>query len=328
MGLSSASRANFALGSGSFPNVELLTPRVDPIERAVIFSATAPLEKNTQYNLQIHSGGGTNALVAFDGAEFEGSTLIVFTTADDDDVTVEDADTPLPTKQDHDRLACHAYSILSNPSNCTGTYCHGGGDYFEAGNTQPVMGLSFFFPAAGADPIQLTAVGHPSVEAQDPSNVGGTPTLQPRNFPVGMAIVEPGASAASYLMYKILMRYPTPGSSPAAAYMDPTVPDLPHPGETTADDLATRMFGQPMPDPQRATEPNGGPNHTVEWSDRAILRRWIDDGAQACPCARIDENTYGCKGAPGSDAGADAGDADATAETGDAGADADASAGD
>jgi hypothetical protein len=254
--------------------------------------------------------------------------VIPFTTADDDDVTVEELDIPAPNP-------CDVY--LNVLSNCTGTYCHGGGEFFPNHNTQPAMGLNLSFAAADPndphgflDPIQLTAVGHMSVEAADPSNAGGTPTTQPRNFPMGMAIIAPGASAASYLMYKVLMRPPTLGSTPAAVYIDPTVPDLhdergqPNAGQATADDLATRMFGQPMPDPQRALEPTSDKlAQNLTWAERRKIRRWIDDGAPACPCSNpklVGDGDYVCPSS-GGDAGVDAGDAggdaatDATADT-------------
>jgi predicted CxxxxCH...CXXCH cytochrome family protein len=322
MGLSSASRANFSIGSGAFPNVELITPRVDPVERAVVFTARTPLEKNTQYSLTIHSGGGANALVAYDGAEFQGTTLLTFTTADDDDTSVADSDVSV--------APCEAYDILS--ANCSGTYCHGGGQVTErpSGNTDPAMGLNLHFPAADPsnpagflDPIQLTAVGHMANEVADPSNVGGTASVQPRNFPVGMPIISPNASSASYLMYKILMSPPSFGSDPSAAYIDPSVPDLPNAGQATADDLSTRMFGQPMPDPQRIPDPtSGSTNHALTWTERAKIRAWIDSGAPACGCKKYTD-TYACVPPPGGDAGPDGGDAgDAGSDTGtDAGSD-------
>ena len=320
MGLSSSSRANFSIDSGSFGNVEFLQPRVDNVERAVIFGLGTALAKKTQYTLHVQQGGGANALVAFDGTPFVGSLDIPFTTADDDDESLEASDVPPPDP-------CHVY--LDTFAGCLGDYCHGDGNSAENGATAPAMGLSLLFPGVSSDPrvpyvdpIQLTAVGHPSLEAEDPSAVGGTSSVQPRNFPNGMAIVAPHASAASYLLYKILARTPDPAQSSAgSAYIDPTVPDLPDPGGATAADVSAKIFGQPMPDPQR--HPNPGSNEPVQdsltWGERAEIRAWIDDGAPACPCKKpvqVTDTTYEC---PPADGGVDAADAaDATGDAGDA----------
>lgn len=332
MSPSSSARTNFSLGSGSIPSVELLQPRVDPVERAVIFGVGAPLEKNTQYELTIHSGGGPNALAAFDGAGFVGTEVIRFTTANDDVVTAAPSD---PYAARMKATPCLAYAILQA---CNGSACHGGGGDSRAA---PAMGLNLSFPGKSrdpsrpfADPIQDTAVGKPALQVQEPSAPGGPPYPDPRAFPRGMALIAPGDSAASYLLYKILMRPVAGRGNPAAAaYVDGTVPDLADPSQATADDLSTRMFGEPMPDPSRLPEPTSGhPLGELSWKERAEIRAWIDQGAPACPCKKFDDNGVcatssggdaGVDGDAASDTAAEAGDAssDSTAESGDAGAD-------
>ena len=327
MAPSSASRANFILESGSFKGIAFVDPRVDPVERAVIFTLDLrfgpPLEKNTQYQLTIHSAGGANALAAYDGAELEGTTTIVFTTANDDDVTPPDLG-PAPN-------ACEVYSILTN--NCAATYCHGGGTESSVGKTQPAMGLNLYFPAKSldpsksfADPIAATAVDQPALEVQDPSAPGGPTSRQPRDFPKGMAIVLPKQSASSYLMYKILLAPPSLGSNPAGAYLDPTVPDLPEAGQAMADDLATRMFGQPMPNPQRDPELGAAKFHALGWLERAKIRAWIDGGALPCACKDFDNN-YVCPPSSNPDAGVDSGSDSGGDSSGDTGGASDAGEG-
>jgi hypothetical protein len=306
MSPSSISRANFSVSStGGVASVGFTNIRVDPVERAIVLTVDATLNFDTDYALEIHpSSDPRAALAAVDGAPFVGNVKIPFHTTKDKTATVPE---PLDVLVN----PCDAIRILTD--NCAGSCCHGGLD--DASNVPPVEGLSL----ATNLTIQRTAVGHAAIEVQDPASPGGPGTPVPRNFPYGMPIIAPGSAAGSYLMYKILLRPPAEVRDPAP--FDSFVGDVEKPGELTANDLAHRMIGAPMPDPDRfepktpgatCSDPAGRKFGALSWGDRVLIRRWIDQGAHACPCG---EATQACEqGEPGFDGG--------LSDTGDSGSDA------
>lgn len=324
MSPSSVSRANFSISStGGVGSVGFTNIRVDPMDRTIVFTVDAVLNIDTDYALEIHPSEDPRArLAAIDGAPFVGTVKIPFhTTRDATATTAEPLDVTVNP--------CVARDVLR--SSCASACCHG------SSGTSPVLGLSL----AKGSLIQETAVGHAAIEVQDPASPGGPGTPVPRNFPYGMPIISPGSSAGSYLMYKILMRPPS-GTPRNPTPFDPFVADVEEPAVLLANELSTRMIGAPMPHPERGfldpapgqTCSDGKPAGPLPWDAVQTIRRWIDQGAKACPC---DESTPGDEcdlDTPGGDAGVDAGDAgdaendardaaasDAVTDASDAGAD-------
>ena len=306
----SVSRANFSIDSGTVRGVTSLTIRVDPVERTVVMMPADALAPDTEYVLSIHpSDAPANRLSAYDGAPYEGPGSIRFRTAGATDKGEDEG--PFDPAVD----PCAAYDVLAG--SCLGSSCHGGGDEDPTGlgRTPPAEGLSLMGKVQGGDSIQATAVGRAAVTVQAAADPGGAGNPVPRRFPYGMPIIEPGSSAGSYLMYKVLRRPPL-GALP---YLDPTVPDVADPGGALADDLNGRCPGAPMPHPTRRPEKTKKERLELHWAELVTLRAWIDQGAVGCNCV----SGVDCNGDAGVDGGGDAApDAPDAAEAGATDADA------
>lgn len=244
MAISSGARANFKIVSGTSGNVTFIQPRVDPVERSIVFGLGAgvpDLQPNTEYRLLLEdSGRFADRLGAFDGTAFVGRAVVRFTTGDD--ATAEDDVDPEPVE------ACRATRILRDA--CAGSACHGG--------ASPAMGLSL----ASDEGLATTALDRTSVlvaSADEPSGTGEAT----RRFPFGLPIIARGASARSFLLFKILLD---------GRRTDPR----------TAQELGLHIPGSPMPHTARPPEPGGVVAGPLTLAEVKVLRRWIDGGAPAC----------------------------------------------
>lgn len=264
MAVSSSARANFKITSGSSGNLEFLQPRVDPVERTIVFALgpTAPsLSPDTEYRLVMEdSGRAADRLASYDGVPFRGRVVIRFVTGTDP--TAQTAVEPQPLE------ACAAISVLKN--RCATSGCHQG--------SAPPMGLSF----ESYDAIKATAIDHASVlvqQASDPSGTGENAAV----FPRGLPIIASGTSARSFLLFKVLLdarRHAPPG--PDGPHPDLVLPmPAAEPFARVARELGTRVPGAAMPEE----------GDVLPLEELRLLRRWIDGNAP--PCAP-----------PGGDAGA------------------------
>ena len=177
---SSVSRANFSISStGGVASVGFTNIRVDPLDRAIVFTVDATLNVDTDYALEIHPSDDPRArLAAIDGAPFVGTVKILFHTTKDKTATKPE---PL------DVLVNPCVAITALTTSCAGQCCHG------APGMPPVLGLSL---ATGIT-IQRTAVGHAAVEVQDPASPGGPGTPSPRSLtPVGSSAGRRAGKAA------------------------------------------------------------------------------------------------------------------------------------
>ncbi len=285
---SSESRDNYLLVSGSSGNIAFKRVRVDPVERAVVLaiadtSVTGPdarLAGNTEYRLLIKSSDDPrNQLASFEGARLEGQLVVRFTTraaAGDEENRLD----PAPVD------ACESIKILS--SKCSGERCHG------ANNVPPAMGLSLVTYEA----MSATAIGQRSSlvqTAQTPPPGVGAPSA---DFPYGMAIIEKGSSARSFLLYKILIDKRRTATATGSAFTVEDAPGIPGSALTsasdplvqTANELHRRIPGSEMPPEFLAGgAPSGfGP---LSLSEVRTLRRWIDDGAPPCTSSVGDAGT-------------------------------------
>jgi hypothetical protein len=267
MAPSSIFRDNFRIVSGSSGSLAFKQVRVDPVERAIYMTISAPLTAGA-YRLKIKSVDDTrNQLAAFDGTRFEGETTLVFEVAGSDPPQTEidppQKDVPV-TKEER---ACAAIGTLS--ASCTGAKCHG-----DSKGTPPMMGLSLINYTA----IAATAIGRGSSLVQPADDPGG-PGRITSDFPTGLSIIaSPGegdGSARSFLMYKILMDgRERPG------------------GEAIAKDLARmsaelrkRIPGAPMPHDSLAPEQGATIFSPLPLTTVRLIRQWIDDGAPKCGAA-------------------------------------------
>ncbi|MGZ3474550.1 MAG: hypothetical protein ACXWUG_09760 [Polyangiales bacterium] len=299
---SSVARANYSLLSGTSKDLAFKQIRVDPVERAVIFTLEGALQPSVEYKLVIRAADReADRLAAYDGTPFDGTYTIAFTTGSG--ATVEnDVD---PGTFD----PCAAITVLQG--SCLGSNCHG-----DLVSTPPAMGLSFASYAA----IQGTAVGRAASEVQNAAapRVGspGAP------FPYGMQLIVPNSSAASYLLYKILMDTRLRNGTTVAAdtpFPMTTIaqaPQTPNRMSTLGKELSKVIPGTAMPHPDLLPEPATPQVYEPLSIDNIrLLRGWIDRGAPACA------PTTGDAGVPdgGSDAALDATDgstADADAAEG------------
>jgi len=280
MALSSGARTNFKITSGTSGNLEFIQPRVDPVERTVVFAlgpGADPLQPNTEYRLIIEdSKRAADRLAAFDGAPFEGREVIRFTTGTDP--TAQTSNDPQAVD------ACAAVRALQ--AKCSGAACHGFDPTGRTrGPTAPAMGLSL----VSDDAIDKTAKNRAAVLVQLASEPGGTGEASTK-FPYGLPLIAPGASSRSFLLYKILIdsRRKAPLSPSGAVAIPPPHPDLAlenppaDPFVRMAAELHARVPGAPMPHDELAPEP-GHPGYGPMLLDEVrILRRWIDDGARPC----------------------------------------------
>lgn len=284
MAPSSVFRDNYRIVSGSSGSLNFKQVRVDPVERQIVFTLTAPLTEGA-YKLRIKAvDDPRNRLAAFDGTPFEGEAIIVFNVGKDPG-KVEEIDPPiadLPATAP--ARACEAIGTLA--ASCTGKACHG-----DLNGSAPAMGLSLINYTA----IKATAIGRASSLVQapdDPGGVGRTST----DFPTGLAIIAAPASgdgsANSFLMYKILMDYRARSGGDAIAN------DL----ARMSAELRKRIPGAPMPHDTLPPQPSARTFSPLPLATVRLLRQWIDDGAGPCGAS------------PPSDAGVDATTMDAASD--------------
>jgi hypothetical protein len=251
----SDSPRNYSIASGSIESVAVARARIDPVERAAVLVLDSKLAASTEYRLIIKSDPDPRyRLTSIEGVGLDAPIVVRLTTG----AMPGEVDTnPEFTTAD----PCGAIKLLT--SKCTGGPCHG------ATNVAPAMGLSLVTYAA----IEATARGKGSALVQTAQHPppGSVPS---NDFPYGLSIVEPGSSARSFLIYKLMMD-----------------DSREEPFASVAKDLRRRIPGSEMPPRTLAGgDPSGfGPLPVDELRQ---IRRWIDDGAKDCPD-------------PGGDAGAD-----------------------
>ncbi len=309
---SSVARSNYAIRSGSVPGeLAFELPRVDPVESTVVFTLSEPLLPQTEYSLHVRAAErAADRLAAFDGVPFRGEVVVRFTTGPDDGRRETDND-PLATALGAD-LGCRAVQILAG--GCAGTQCHGDvrRDVAPEALAPPAMGLSLISNEA----IAATAIRRAAVQVQlasDPGGTGGTTS----DFPHGLPLIEPGSSARSYLLYKILRdpRRVAPNAS-GVVELPPPVESLRvappgfDPLARTAAELARVIPGAPMPHDVLPPEPDAGVYAPTSLENVRVLRAWIDKGAPPCVTTPASGSDAGVAdtGAGGGDTGGDAAD--------------------
>ncbi len=217
LAVSSASRANFKLLSGTSGNLTFLEPRTDPVERTIVFTmapSVPALLPNTEYRLVVEdSGRPADRLAAFDGAAFAGRAVIRFTTGTDETADLD----PDPTPVD----PCGVASLLRR--SCAEGACHAG--------ASPVLGLSL----DGDDAIAATAVDRGAVLVQRASEPSGTGEAA-SPFPYGLPRIARGVSGRSFVLFKALMHAQTSDAR-------------------TALELGARVPGGPMPPASSRSRP-------------------------------------------------------------------------
>jgi len=287
---SSEFRDNYAIVSGSSGNLAFKRVRIDPVERAAILTladttVTGPdvrLAGGTEHRLVIKSSADPrNHLASYEGAKLEGELVVRFTTR----ATPGDEENRIdPAPSD----ACETIKVLS--SKCAGAPCHG------ATKVAPAMGLSL----VSYEGIANSAIGQRSTlvqTAQHPPPGSGVAA----EFPYGMALIEKGSSARSFLIYKIMMDRERTATLEGTTYKVPEPPGIPggavtsktDPLVSVANDLRRRIPGSEMPPRNLPGDPNPSGFGPLPLSELRLIRRWIDDGAPPCV-------------APSGDAGADA----------------------
>lgn len=285
---SSVARTNYTIRSGSIADeITFQLPRVDPVESTVVFTLDAPLLPQTQYELHVRaSDRPADRLASFDGTPFRGEAVVRFTTGGDDGRRETDND-PLATAIGAD-LGCRAVEILA--AGCVGSQCHGDTrrDVDAGALAAPAMGLSLLsYEAIGA-----TAINRAAVQVQlatDPGGTGGATT----DFPRGLPLIEPGSSARSYLLYKMLRdpRRTAPKNAAGVVQLPPPVealrvaPDGYDPFPRAAEELARVIPGAPMPHDVLPPEPDAGVYEPTSIENLRVLRAWIDRGALPCGAA-------------------------------------------
>ncbi len=268
-------RPNFTIRSGAFTNVTFREIRVDPVGRQVVFVIADDLLPQTRYVLHVESGpDAATRLAAIDGAPFEGSLDVPFTT---------ETTRTLPDQPDLDPDAspddpCKAAALLA--SSCAGASCHGTATPLLADGgvlpgTAPAMGLNL----ASSPGIQATAVDRAAVSVAYEATPSGTGQPASPVFPYGLPLIRSGQSSASYLLYKALLAGPVgdPVGASAFALKGVVAPSA----QVVADLHALRGSG--MPPASLAGDPAGlPPRPALGWPDLYLLRRWIDAGALPC----------------------------------------------
>lgn len=295
MAPSSVFRENYRIVSGSSPNLNFKQVRVDPIERAVVFTIREDqkLLPGVEYLLRIKSvEDPANRIAAFDGARFEGETIVRFSTGmmpgtAEGEIDPSIAGEPATANE-------RACAVLERfQATCAGSTCHGG----ITAATEPAMGLSLI----SNDSVKATAKGHAATlvqAADDPAGVGRTTT----DFPTGLPLIPSPSlgdgSARSFLFYKVLMDVrPRSACEPAnSACSSENAYFL-----SLGKELSKRIPGTAMPHATQLPDPSATSAFSP-WTPAEVrlLRRWIDEDAP--PCSKT--------GAP-TDAGVDA-----TPETG------------
>lgn len=295
---SSVARANYTIASGSNKDLDFKQIRVDPVDRTVVFTLETPLLPSTDYKLIVRAADReADRLAAYDGTPFEGTYTISFSTASSAGAVETDID---PVAVD----ACHTVTTLQ--ATCFGSACHGDRD--SAG--PPAMGLSFASSAA----VQATAVGKAASEVQ----IAAAPRTGSPNapFPYGMQLVAPNESAASFLLYKILMdpRLRDEGLDPDQPYPPLSIasaPLTPRRLQQLGQELSKVIPGAPMPHPDLVPDPSAEPYKPLGLKEVRLLRAWIDRGAPPCLAPGADAGSP--DGSP--EGGSDAMDASSEAAT-------------
>jgi hypothetical protein len=275
MAPSSVFRDNYRIVSGSSGNLNFKQVRIDPIERAVVFTLRDDQKLLPgEYVLRIKSSDDpANRLAAFDGAKFEGESLVRFVVGAN--MTLEPEIDPLakdelPTREERARAAIGTLS-----ASCTGARCHGNNS-----GSAPAMGLSLINPTA----ICATAFGRSSVLVQapdDPSGGGRTTN----DFPTGLPLIpNPSSgdgSARSFLLYKILMDYRLRADAECAPTDAACAKEMAAMTRAFAE-LRKRIPGAPMPHDTLGPDPSSSIFSPLPLASVRLLRRWIDEGAAPC----------------------------------------------
>ncbi len=302
MAPSSIFRDNYRIVSGSSGNLNFKQVRVDPIERAIVFTLRddQKLIAGTEYLLRIKSvDDPANRLAAFDGTRFEGEALVRFVVSMNPKLEPEiDPLVPgeLPTREERARAALGTLS-----ASCAGARCHG-----DNNNSPPAMGLSLINNTA----ICETAFGRGAVLVQspdDPSGGGRTTSDFPTGLPLIPSPSNGDGSARSFLLYKILMDYRARADAECPAGDAACAAEVAAMNRAFAE-LRKRIPGAPMPHDALAPDQSSSIFAPLPLASVRLLRRWMDEGAAPCDKSSI--------------AGGDAG-VDATADaSGDVGSDA------
>lgn len=290
MAPSSVFRDNYRIVSGSSGNLNFKQVRVDPIERAIVFTLRddQKLIAGTEYVLRIKSvDDPPNRLAAFDGTRFEGEALVRFVVSMNPKLEPE-IDPPLPGEPPtREERAVAALGTLS--ASCAGARCHG-----DNVGSPPAMGLSLINPTA----ICETAFGRGAVlvqAADDPSGGGRNSSDFPTGLPLIPSPSNGDGSARSFLLYKVLMDYRVRADAECAAGDAKCASDMA--AMTRAfGDLRKRIPGAPMPHDTLAPDPSSSIYTPLPLASVRLLRRWIDEGAAPCDKTSI----------TGGDAGVDA----------------------
>lgn len=302
---SAAARVNYRISSGTVADVVFRRVRVDPVERTVVLSLDAPLQRGTLYRLRVKSSDAPgDRLAAFDGTPFEGEFVQDFVTK----AVVDPSDTE---DVDLDPVAvdpCAVQALFTGA--CTG--CHGLAKT-PVDAVPASMGLVLSTPLG----LQETAIGHASRLVQKAANPGsaGAAPLAGVGFPRGLPIVDPreGGAATSFLLFKLMMAGPKElaraeagDGSALAALEAPLGKGLAAPDgnpkvlwRRTADDLAAIVPGVHMP---ADAEP-------LTLAQLRAIRAWIDGAGGRRPaelCATGDAGVDGGGDGAGPDGAADA----------------------
>lgn len=309
---SAAARINYRISSGSVADVVFRRVRVDPVERTVVLSLDAPLQRGTLYRLRIKSSDAPNdRLASFDGTPFQGEYVQDFMTkAVKDPLDTEDVDLD-PAAVD----PCEIQALFAGA--CAG--CHGlPKTPVDAVPTS--LGLVLTTPLG----LQETAIGHASRLVQRAANPGsaGAAPLAGVGFPRGLPLVDPreGGSVTSFLLYKLMMAGPLEleraeagDGSAQATLAAPLGKGLAAPDgdpkalwRRTADDLAAVVPGSHMPS-------NGAP---LTLAQLRAIRAWIDGAGGRRPAELCGTGDAGADAAPDStgDAAGDSAGADAATD--------------
>jgi hypothetical protein len=289
-------RDNYAIVSGSSENLVFKRVRIDPVERAAVLAIAddsvggpnARFAGNTEYRLVIKSAEDVrNRLASVEGAKFEGEAVVRFTTraaAGDEETRVD----PAPVD------ACESIKILS--SKCSDVRCHG------ANGVPPAMGLSLFT----SEGIEKTAIGQRSSlvqTAQQPPPGLGVPSS---DFPYGMAIIESGSSARSFLIYKIMMDKDRTATLSGGVYTVEAPPGIKDgivtakfdPLVHTATELRRRIPGSEMPPREIAAQQGPTGFAPLSLGELRTIRRWIDANTPPCSATPGDAGVDGAVDAP------------------------------